>query len=406
MANLSYGSSGDEVKKLQTLLNQQGYSLDVDGSYGPKTQAAVKDYQNKNNLTVDGIVGDQTWGTLSGASTSAAPKNTAASSENTSAVKQNRPEYEQSDQLKDAEEDLEQWENNAPADYIDSYADQIEAMLEDLQNGAEFNYDLNADALYQQYKDQYTRQGRNAMQDTLGQAAALTGGYGSSYGVTASSEAYQEYLNKLSDVAPELQKAAYQRYLDDRSNQKDILELLRSLEDDDYERYRDGVSDYRAKGEYLLDKAADMSDEEWEQFLQLIDAYESDRDFEFDEEKFEHEKDQDAQDQKNWEKEYNLKRTTASSKSSSGGSSRRSGSSRKSGSSEKSAKETRASLLEQYKEGALKYPTTYSDFYKVTGYPGIMTETEFARRGTAKYSYDGDYQKYLREMFEIYFMKE
>ena len=61
MANLYYGSSGDEVKTLQDNLNKVGnYGLDVDGAYGPKTQAAVRDYQTKNNLTIDGIYGDQT----------------------------------------------------------------------------------------------------------------------------------------------------------------------------------------------------------------------------------------------------------------------------------------------------------------------------------------------------------
>jgi len=62
---LKYGSKGDDVKQLQEQLNAAGYNLDVDGSYGPKTRAAVKDYQAKNNLQVDGIVGPQTSGSLS-----------------------------------------------------------------------------------------------------------------------------------------------------------------------------------------------------------------------------------------------------------------------------------------------------------------------------------------------------
>ena len=64
MANLSYGSKGSEVKKLQEELNKQGYKLDVDGIYGAKTQAAVKDYQKSSGLAVDGIAGVQTTGAL------------------------------------------------------------------------------------------------------------------------------------------------------------------------------------------------------------------------------------------------------------------------------------------------------------------------------------------------------
>lgn len=58
--NLYYGSKGEAVKDLQTDLNQLGYNLAVDGDFGSKTQAAVKDFQKKNKLTVDGIVGPLT----------------------------------------------------------------------------------------------------------------------------------------------------------------------------------------------------------------------------------------------------------------------------------------------------------------------------------------------------------
>jgi N-acetylmuramoyl-L-alanine amidase len=56
-----YGSSGDEVKQIQTKLKDWGYySGNVDGIYGSKTYEAVKKFQQKNGLTVDGIAGSQT----------------------------------------------------------------------------------------------------------------------------------------------------------------------------------------------------------------------------------------------------------------------------------------------------------------------------------------------------------
>ncbi|KXG78044.1 N-acetylmuramoyl-L-alanine amidase CwlH [Fervidicola ferrireducens] len=61
---LAYGSRGQDVKLLQTLLNQHGYKLKVDGIFGPKTLAAVKDFQKKNGLKVDGIVGPKTLAKL------------------------------------------------------------------------------------------------------------------------------------------------------------------------------------------------------------------------------------------------------------------------------------------------------------------------------------------------------
>lgn len=61
---LAFGSYGGDVKLLQTLLNKEGYNLKVDGIFGRKTEAAVKDYQRKNGLVVDGIVGPKTLAKL------------------------------------------------------------------------------------------------------------------------------------------------------------------------------------------------------------------------------------------------------------------------------------------------------------------------------------------------------
>ena len=84
MALLSYGSNGAAVKELQTNLNTVGgYNLDVDGGFGKKTKAAVVDYQKKNGLAVDGVVGDETNGSLAkaiAAKTAAAVSPTKATS--------------------------------------------------------------------------------------------------------------------------------------------------------------------------------------------------------------------------------------------------------------------------------------------------------------------------------------
>ena len=64
MTTLKHGSKGEEVKTLQNSLNKYGYGLTVDGSFGAKTEAAVKDYQKKYGLSTDGIVGAKTWSKL------------------------------------------------------------------------------------------------------------------------------------------------------------------------------------------------------------------------------------------------------------------------------------------------------------------------------------------------------
>ena len=62
---LKTGSVGSEVKTLQTLLNTKGYKLVVDGFYGSMTHHAVVDFQKKNGLVADGIVGPKTLAILS-----------------------------------------------------------------------------------------------------------------------------------------------------------------------------------------------------------------------------------------------------------------------------------------------------------------------------------------------------
>jgi peptidoglycan hydrolase-like protein with peptidoglycan-binding domain len=58
---IQQGNTGKSVRHLQCLLNNRGYDLAVDGVFGPKTARAVKDFQRDHGLTVDGIVGENTW---------------------------------------------------------------------------------------------------------------------------------------------------------------------------------------------------------------------------------------------------------------------------------------------------------------------------------------------------------
>lgn len=61
---LELGATGPEVKHLQERLNGHGATLKVDGTFGPLTDAAVRAFQERNALTVDGIVGPKTWAAL------------------------------------------------------------------------------------------------------------------------------------------------------------------------------------------------------------------------------------------------------------------------------------------------------------------------------------------------------
>ena len=58
--NILPESTGDRVTHVQIALVAAGYDLNVDGRYGPRTQAAVRDFQSRHNLEVDGIAGPRT----------------------------------------------------------------------------------------------------------------------------------------------------------------------------------------------------------------------------------------------------------------------------------------------------------------------------------------------------------
>jgi murein L,D-transpeptidase YcbB/YkuD len=60
---LSIGSAGPDVRRLQIIfvMTKELDVSDIDGNFGPKTQDAVKSFQQGNNLTADGVVGPMTW---------------------------------------------------------------------------------------------------------------------------------------------------------------------------------------------------------------------------------------------------------------------------------------------------------------------------------------------------------
>jgi murein L,D-transpeptidase YcbB/YkuD len=54
----------EDVRYLQQFLNQKGYPVATDGLFGSKTEQAVINFQKKQQMAIDGIVGPQTWSEL------------------------------------------------------------------------------------------------------------------------------------------------------------------------------------------------------------------------------------------------------------------------------------------------------------------------------------------------------
>ena len=66
--NVRLGDTGSGVKQIQAALVAHGYKVSADGTFGLQTAQAVKDFQTKNGLAADGVVGPVTWAKLSGVS--------------------------------------------------------------------------------------------------------------------------------------------------------------------------------------------------------------------------------------------------------------------------------------------------------------------------------------------------
>lgn len=132
----------------------------------------------------------------------------------------------------------------AAPEYVSRYQDQINSLSQEILGRAPFSYDYNNDPNYQQYAESYTKNGQRAMQDTLGQMAARTGGLASSYAGSAAQQSYNNYMSDLAAKIPELYQLAYSMYQDEGDRKMDQLSMLQALENSDYARYNDLLSQY------------------------------------------------------------------------------------------------------------------------------------------------------------------
>ena len=136
-----------------------------------------------------------------------------------------------------------------PGAYASRWEGQLQELYDRIVERGDFSYDLGKDPVYRQAREQYQTAGRLAMQDTMGQAAALTGGYGSSYSQAVGQEQYGAYLEKLGNVMPQLYSAAYSRYKSEGEALSEQYAMAVKRGESEYNRYRDRLSDAKAQQE-------------------------------------------------------------------------------------------------------------------------------------------------------------
>lgn len=259
MSNLTLlqkGSQGADVEELQTLLKNNGYVVDVDGKFGVQTALAVKNYKIDMGLDANDKVDEKTWTSLRGSnkttSNTNATNQTVGSGFNYDDFKYN--DYKESDIVKQAQDALNTQLANKPGAYESQWQTQLNDIMDKIMNREDFSYDLNGDALYQQMADEYSRRGNLAMMDTMGQAAAMTGGFGNSYAQSVGQQAYQAHLQELNEVIPELYQMALDKYNQEGQELYNQYSMLGAEEERDYGRYRDTVNDWLTERDYLANR--------------------------------------------------------------------------------------------------------------------------------------------------------
>lgn len=240
-----------------------------------------------------------------------------------------KPMYQRSSRVNEYYNKTRNLEKNKPDEFESKYEDQISSILDNIMNRPKFSYtseDMVNDDLYKMYRDQYMRQGNLAMRDTMGNAAALTGGYGNTYASAAGQQAYDNYVAQLNNKAQDFYDRAYQRYADEGQNLYNQMNVVTGLDNTDYQRYRDGVNDYYNDLNYYNGRYNQEYGYDYGEYQDRVAADQWAQEFAF-------QKQQAAQEQANWEAEMALRRQAAASSGGGRGRSSRSSSKKKSGSS-------------------------------------------------------------------------
>lgn len=240
-----------------------------------------------------------------------------------------KPVYQRSDRVNEYYEKTRKLERNKPDEFESKYEGQISDILDNILNRPKFSYtaeDMANDDLYKMYRDQYMRQGNLAMRDTMGNAAALTGGYGNTYASAAGQQAYDNYVAQLNNKALDFYDRAYQRYADEGQNLYNQMNVVTGLDNTDYQRYRDGVNDYYNDLNYYNGRYNQEYGYDYGEYQDRVAADQWAQEFAF-------QKQQAAQEQANWEAEMALRRQAAASSGGGRGRSSRSSSKKKSSSS-------------------------------------------------------------------------
>lgn len=161
--------------------------------------------------------------------------------------------YHESDAVANARKNLQSVLDRKPGEFQSRYQGTLDNLLGKITNPEKFSWNFNGDEMFKYWADLYGQKGKQAMQDTVGQMSALTGGYGNSYAERAGQQAYDDWMTRLFEKGDQLRQEAYQRHQDERADTYSQYGAVGQAENQDYGRYRDAVGDWQTDRGYYTD---------------------------------------------------------------------------------------------------------------------------------------------------------
>jgi hypothetical protein len=126
--------------------------------------------------------------------------------------------------------------------YRNPYQGQLDKAV-DAYLSSRFSYDQDTDPAAQAYRENYINNGQLAMDNTLAQVAARTGGLASSYAGQAAQQTYNTYMQDLNAQLANLRQQAFENYLSDQSLQQNRISTLSGLASQAENSYYNRISD-------------------------------------------------------------------------------------------------------------------------------------------------------------------
>lgn len=133
--------------------------------------------------------------------------------------------------------------SKSSVDKTNKWEDELRERYDNVVNREKFKYDMNNDPLHNQYAQLYEQNAKLAMQDTVGQVSALTGGYGNSYAQTAGQAMYNQQMSGMNDKALELYQMALNQYNAEGDRLMQMYGITADQYQTEYNRIRDEVAD-------------------------------------------------------------------------------------------------------------------------------------------------------------------